>query len=343
MAELSEQHPHPPRPPHPEHSGKTCIACGVDCSSRPRVRDQRGQYLCQECYDQLKAAKDTGAGANAGVVSGASADVERDAAAAAEGAKGASPTESRIPAGEADPYAIDEIPQIPCPSCGELQAQDFTVCASCGHDRKAAELDGTVAAEVAGPSEARRRRKINKKESREAARLRASETNAVVEYVKSVIMIAIGFGVVIGIPIAKDLDGVALQSFIFLGVMVIAGVFTFFTCSIWWIGFDAPLPQALLRSVGVFSISYVAVTFMVIIFPHEIANLTENASAGLTRYNFWIGFFVSWIIYMMLAAFNPDLERQDAILVFAASLCPCFAFHHLLVPWIFAQISVNGS
>ncbi len=38
-------------------ASKLCTVCGVDCAGRPRVKDQQGRYMCQECFDRAKAAK----------------------------------------------------------------------------------------------------------------------------------------------------------------------------------------------------------------------------------------------------------------------------------------------
>jgi hypothetical protein len=36
---------------------KLCTVCGIDCSKRPRVKDQQGRYMCQDCFDKVKQTK----------------------------------------------------------------------------------------------------------------------------------------------------------------------------------------------------------------------------------------------------------------------------------------------
>lgn len=34
---------------------KNCVMCGVDCSTKPRVKDPHGRYYCQPCFDSANA------------------------------------------------------------------------------------------------------------------------------------------------------------------------------------------------------------------------------------------------------------------------------------------------
>jgi len=36
-------------------SGKNCVACGADCTGKPRVKDPKGRYYCRACYDARSA------------------------------------------------------------------------------------------------------------------------------------------------------------------------------------------------------------------------------------------------------------------------------------------------
>src|SRR5437867_10526512 len=31
---------------------KICVACGEDCSNRPRTKDAKGRYFCKPCYEK---------------------------------------------------------------------------------------------------------------------------------------------------------------------------------------------------------------------------------------------------------------------------------------------------
>ncbi|MEM7621932.1 MAG: hypothetical protein AAF235_01870 [Planctomycetota bacterium] len=39
----------------PTSESKTCVICGVDCAGRPRIKDSRGRYACQVCFDAKQA------------------------------------------------------------------------------------------------------------------------------------------------------------------------------------------------------------------------------------------------------------------------------------------------
>lgn len=43
--------------PEPAVAAKLCTVCGIDCSRLPRVKDQQGRYMCQECFDKVKHTK----------------------------------------------------------------------------------------------------------------------------------------------------------------------------------------------------------------------------------------------------------------------------------------------
>lgn len=38
----------------PSGTGKICVACGEDCSNKPRTKDAKGRYYCQGCYERAK-------------------------------------------------------------------------------------------------------------------------------------------------------------------------------------------------------------------------------------------------------------------------------------------------
>lgn len=41
----------------PNSDKKTCVICASDCSERPRIRNQRGQYACKACIDAKRGAQ----------------------------------------------------------------------------------------------------------------------------------------------------------------------------------------------------------------------------------------------------------------------------------------------
>ncbi len=85
---------------------KICIVCGEDCSTRPRVKNPRGEYACRVCADTA---------ASKGVVS----------------------PQSPSGGGEDDLLAdligdaVDHMGDA-CPTCGVVLPQDAVICTHCG-------------------------------------------------------------------------------------------------------------------------------------------------------------------------------------------------------------------
>lgn len=104
-------------------AAKVCTVCGVDCSNRPRVKDQQGRYMCQDCFDRVKATK----------------QVQKAPATPAS-----KPAEPAAPAGAAvnlnDNSFLLDLGQKPaasgkaraCPECGRAITEGTVICIGCG-------------------------------------------------------------------------------------------------------------------------------------------------------------------------------------------------------------------
>ena len=104
---------------------KICVICNEDCSTKPRIKNQAGQYACQACVEAKKAAK----------------------------AQAPEPElEPEEPIGLADELGmaglLDDLPDIEaatgpseipagssgCPSCGFMMPPGAVICTNCGYN-----------------------------------------------------------------------------------------------------------------------------------------------------------------------------------------------------------------
>ncbi|MCH7791248.1 MAG: hypothetical protein IID31_03070 [Planctomycetes bacterium] len=101
-----------------EQTAKVCVWCKQDCSHKPRRKDSKGRYLCQECVEPFQQAK------------------------AARAARAISVPES-IPLAP-EPDGGDVLNRLveqqsanagqPCPSCSRAMARDAVICTHCGYN-----------------------------------------------------------------------------------------------------------------------------------------------------------------------------------------------------------------
>jgi hypothetical protein len=102
---------------------KLCTVCGIDCSGKPRIKDQQGRYICKECFDKAKQTRQTQknpAPAAAGDAGGAGSD------APAEG-----DNSFLLGIGKASSGLQGT---KPCPECGRAMGTDAVVCIGCGYN-----------------------------------------------------------------------------------------------------------------------------------------------------------------------------------------------------------------
>lgn len=116
----------------PEATGrKICVICGQDCAGRPRVRDPKGHYYCQDCYEKAKRRQE-----------------EARAASSPEPVAAPPPPEPPEPDLD-DDFAgglalLDEVasevqasappPISACPGCGYALAPGAAICTACGYN-----------------------------------------------------------------------------------------------------------------------------------------------------------------------------------------------------------------
>jgi len=93
-------------------AAKLCRVCGEDCSTRQRVRDKQGRYVCKDCLDRAKAQHGGAAAGGSGEVGG------------------------ETPSGS-DDWLFGDIPRTePCPSCQAPVRDDQQICLRCGYNKR---------------------------------------------------------------------------------------------------------------------------------------------------------------------------------------------------------------
>jgi ribosomal protein L32 len=94
---------------------KVCSVCNVDCSTKPRVKDELGRYTCKACFDGVAAKA-----AHSAAAAQQNEDADLRAAAMME----------------AKSMAADLPEAQSCPRCQNYLTVDQRVCLRCGYDRK---------------------------------------------------------------------------------------------------------------------------------------------------------------------------------------------------------------
>ncbi len=107
-----------------EAAAKPCAVCGIDCTGRPRVKDQQGRYLCNDCYELAKQTIQVQNAPPLGPIA----------------APEPSPFDAPLP--EPQPadmtVVLDDANDKPresrCPECGRPLKSRHIVCVACGYD-----------------------------------------------------------------------------------------------------------------------------------------------------------------------------------------------------------------
>ncbi len=228
-------------------AGKTCIYCGEDCSTRPRVRDQQGRYACQAC------------------VKAASLQWESQGALSDE----VNPEILLAPEPELPP----EVVRVDCPICLREIRPPETRCERCNYDSKVGLTPETLLGQrELGPEalicakckyDLRGLRQMRCPECGEAIRPRAKKgkkagrfkDDATREaYRVPLLMIGIAGGIYV--LWAGSLGGsLAVPAvLLYLAFQVITGMIVFFLCSLFAFGFDAPWHLTFLRLTGIYCV-----------------------------------------------------------------------------------------
>src|SRR5437763_236971 len=101
---------------------KLCTVCGIDCSGKPRIKDQQGRYICKECFDKAKQTRQTQK--NPAPVAAA---VAAESAAATEG-----DNSFLLTLGTKESTGLKGTK--PCPECGRAVPTDAVLCIGCGYN-----------------------------------------------------------------------------------------------------------------------------------------------------------------------------------------------------------------
>jgi hypothetical protein len=103
-------------------SEKVCIWCKQDCSQKPRQKDAKGHYLCQECVKPYLDAMKSKAQPSAAV-----AREQDDQGIPLE------PTQQSGGMGDLLDQQVAKVSQT-CESCGRPMARDAVICTHCGYN-----------------------------------------------------------------------------------------------------------------------------------------------------------------------------------------------------------------
>jgi len=101
---------------------KLCTVCGIDCSKRPRVKDQQGRYMCQECFDRAKQTKQ---------VQKAPPPPVPDASSKAAEAALLNDNSFLLDLGSSKTAEVSGGTKV-CPECGRGMSANAVVCIGCG-------------------------------------------------------------------------------------------------------------------------------------------------------------------------------------------------------------------
>jgi hypothetical protein len=124
MADAAASNPFTAQPP-----AKACSICGIDVTTKPRVKDGQGRYACQDCFDRAKQAKGV---ATPPPIVGAIAAVQppKTSAKAAADLENDNAFLLNLNAVGSDGVASDKMK--PCPSCNRWMKHNDVLCTGCG-------------------------------------------------------------------------------------------------------------------------------------------------------------------------------------------------------------------
>ncbi len=238
----------PPSPQSPRPAqGKVCIRCGLDCSSRPRVKDLQGRYTCRDCYDAMQ---------NEPAVVLSPAPTKR--------------AEHRIEPAPEDPaagadegiYALmledavqaqSRITTSPCPGCGHPLAADAAICTTCGYNTRTGQAVTTRKASASDPDIAPGDDPLVKASRQERRRQKTLTTQ--MEYIKPLIYMVVGLGITCTLLMNRGGTDDVARYLLAYSISIPCAVAGFCFCCILWLGFDAPLPLTAVRLAGIYAIA----------------------------------------------------------------------------------------
>lgn len=296
-------------------ASKVCTKCGIDVAGKPRVKDPRGRYLCQPCFDAVSAVK-----------------TEARTPAAAPSPKPA--TAASVPADEGifgmvDLDALKPVADAPkprelkvCAACGKARDKDSVVCVNCGFDERAGFQRGTgvgASARKGGktacpgcgydlkglkkprcPECGKVLPLVTEREEREAE----SKQIARKAWIKPLVLLGIGLAGLCIVGTQRGGGGgagVAAELVEFAVGLPVAGL-VYVICGFMWLGFDAPPLRATVSLAG----AYAAADLLSSVF-----DLMPIRGMYLT-----IAFYVgTTTLYGYLLGDLLDMETQDGFIV----------------------------
>lgn len=286
-----------------EASAKTCTKCGVDVAGKPRVKDPQGRYLCQPCFDAVKAAK-----------------AERPRASPAP----ADPIAEEGIFGMVNLDALQPVDTGPkprelkvCPACGKARDKDSVVCVNCGFDDRAGFQRGTgvgASARKGGatacPGCGYDLKGLKKPRCPECGKVlplatdredRDAESKSIARkaYLRPVLMFVIGITglLILGAVRGQGGPDMIVRLLLTYAIGVPIGLLVYVLCCLIWIGFNAPLHRVAISLAGIYAIVDLVGAVLGLIPMAIIA---------------WAG---SVITYVGLLMEELDLDLVDAVIV----------------------------
>lgn len=336
------------------NANKPCARCGVDCTDRPRVKDEKGRYFCRECYDRALnqmaslivetapavpiAPKQTAAPATPGDLDGP-ADLlgvvdshdghteGHDNSAAVEAATGAYEL--------ATPDRQANIPMKECPSCfREMRARE-AVCPHCGFNtilnREADEALPTVTAdfkdgkvhcgkcaypiEGLGSLVCPECGSPNRVPNRRHWDAEDSAAIRRTQIIRPGVYVGIGLA---GFGVLALLNHSATDFLMYLVLYLLglpAVIGAFLLCSVIWLGFNDKLVFVVWKLAGIMALTSLAIFWIF----------------WLMGTVFYVPLAVSGLIFASLIRIELDVDQGDAWLVALAALVAQFGSYFALV------------
>ena len=123
-------------------TSKICVVCGTDCAAKPRTKDPKGRYYCQECYQKVKSQH---AGPSAqGVTGKIDSPPRKPSAPPRPKPQPSSLLSDNDDIGLGELNILDDLVESPpvimpgaanaCPHCGHAIAFGAMLCTSCGYN-----------------------------------------------------------------------------------------------------------------------------------------------------------------------------------------------------------------
>jgi hypothetical protein len=299
---------------------KPCARCGVDCTSLPRVKDDKGRYFCRPCYDRALTQMASRIVDTAPAISHPTVEPEPDAnASLGSGYALAIPERRTTLATKPCPSCNREIRQRDsvCPHCGYnvilgQEAQDArptvtarfkdakACCGSCGYCIE--NLGSLTCPECGSPNRIPHRRDWDREDSEAIART---------QIIRPGIYLAIG---VVGFALLAWMHH-SLSDFVAYLILYAVGlpavVIAFLLCSLLWLGFNDKLSILVWKLAGIMALT------SVVLFGFGSVGFLPLTLAGVT--------------FATLIRIELDVDQSDAWLVGLAALVAQFGSYFACV------------